>query len=42
MIDGMAMTTALALYLRMGFRHERDIAPVMGMPAKVLALRLAD
>ena len=37
-----AMTTALALYLRMGFRHERDIAPVMGMPAKVLALRLAD
>jgi ribosomal protein S18 acetylase RimI-like enzyme len=37
-----AMTTALAMYLRMGFRHERDMAPVMGMPARVLALRLAD
>lgn len=37
-----AMTTAFALYLKMGFRHERDMAPVMGMPARVLALRLAD
>jgi ribosomal protein S18 acetylase RimI-like enzyme len=36
-----AMTTAFALYLRMGFVRERPMAPVMGMPAEVLALRLA-
>ena len=36
-----AMNTAFALYLRMGFVRERSIAPVMGMPAEVLALRLA-
>ena len=36
-----AMTTAFALYLRMGFVRERSIAPVMGMPAEVLAYRIA-
>ena len=35
-----AMTTAFALYLKMGFQRERAMAPVMGMPAEVLALRL--
>jgi hypothetical protein len=29
------------LYLKMGFARERPMAPVMGMPAEVLALRLA-
>ena len=36
-----AMTTAFSLYERMGFRREKPMAPVMGMPAEVLALRLA-
>ena len=36
-----AMTTAFALYLKMGFRRERSMDPVMGMPAEVLVLRLA-
>lgn len=35
-----AMTTAFALYLKMGFRRERSMEPVMGMPAEVLVLRL--
>lgn len=36
-----AMTTAFALYLKMGFRRAGSMPPVMGMPAEVLALRLA-
>ena len=36
-----AMGTAFALYLRMGFTRQGAMAPVMGMPAEVLALRLA-
>lgn len=36
-----AMTTAFALYLKMGFTRQGAMAPVMGMPAEVLALRLA-
>ncbi len=36
-----AMVTAFALYLRMGFTRQGAMAPVMGMPAEVLALRLA-
>jgi ribosomal protein S18 acetylase RimI-like enzyme len=35
-----AMTTAFAMYLKMGFRRERSMEPVMGMPAEVLVLRL--
>jgi GNAT superfamily N-acetyltransferase len=35
-----AMTTAFAMYLKMGFRRERSMQPVMGMPAEVLVLRL--
>jgi ribosomal protein S18 acetylase RimI-like enzyme len=35
-----AMATAFALYLKMGFRRERSMEPVMGMPAEVLVLRL--
>lgn len=35
-----AMATAFALYLKMGFRRERSMEAVMGMPAEVLVLRL--
>jgi ribosomal protein S18 acetylase RimI-like enzyme len=37
-----AMASAFALYLKMGFEREGPMPPVMGMPAEVLALRLAD
>lgn len=36
-----AMKAAIRLYASVGFRFERDIEPVVGMPARVLALRLA-
>ena len=36
-----AMKAAICLYASAGFRFERDIEPVVGMPARVLALRLA-
>jgi ribosomal protein S18 acetylase RimI-like enzyme len=36
-----AMVTAFSLYLKMGFTRQGAMAPVMGMPAEVLALRLA-
>ena len=36
-----AMKAAISLYASAGFRFERDIEPVVGMPARVLAMRLA-
>lgn len=36
-----AMTVALPLYLRMGFRHDRDLPPIAGAPYARYCLNLA-
>src|SRR5258706_4128260 len=41
LLTGPAIVTAFPLYLKIGFTRQGAIAPRIGMPAEVLALRLA-